>query len=293
MTGAVVGALLGLGVVLVASGLLKPSRPPLVAALDHVPQFAPVIAPSTNRVRQLLAPVAQWIARIGGGRAALQRRLDQAGSVTSVDRYLLEQIAMVSTGVALALLVLVLRPEATSLLSSLVLIGLGGAGGALLGDYRLARAVQARRDRMSQEFPVAAQLFALLIAAGVPPASAVARIGAELGPDLGAELSRASRELNTGASFSRALRDTADRVGIPAFDRFVHGLLSAIERGSPLAEIARAQALDAQAESHRQLMTMAGRKDVAMLIPVVFLILPMVVVVVLLPGAVQLGLVGS
>ena len=49
------------------------------------------------------------------------------------------------------------------------------------------------------------------------------------------------------------------------------------------AEIVREQAIDASAESHRQLMTEAGKRDIAMLVPVVFAVLPTVVMVSLLP----------
>ena len=41
------------------------------------------------------------------------------------------------------------------------------------------------------------------------------------------------------------------------------------------------------------MMVSAGRRDIAMLVPVVFVILPLVVVVAVLPGAVQLGMVGG
>jgi hypothetical protein len=50
------------------------------------------------------------------------------------------------------------------------------------------------------------------------------------------------------------------------------------------AELLRAQAADSRAAQSRRLMESAGRKDVSMLIPVVFLILPTVVVIALFPG---------
>jgi len=89
------------------------------------------------------------------------------------------------------------------------------------------------------------------------------------------------------------MREFAAASDLAVIERFVYGLLSAIERGSPLSEIMRAQAFDAAAESHRLLMTTAGRRDIAMLVPVVFAVLPTVVMVSLLPGAVQLGLFGG
>ena len=64
----------------------------------------------------------------------------------------------------------------------------------------------------------------------------------------------------------------------------------AIDRGTPLADVLRAQATDARDVRRRQLMETAGRREVAMLVPVVFLILPITVVFALFPGFYGLNL---
>jgi tight adherence protein C len=71
----------------------------------------------------------------------------------------------------------------------------------------------------------------------------------------------------------------------------VDGIVVALERGTPLAEVVRAQAEDARAAEQRRLMELAGRKDVAMLVPVVFLVLPTVVLIALYPGVQSLRLI--
>jgi tight adherence protein C len=63
----------------------------------------------------------------------------------------------------------------------------------------------------------------------------------------------------------------------------------ALERGTPLAEVLRAQAHDSRAEAGRMLLILAGKKETAMMIPVVFLILPVIVAVALYPGLVALN----
>jgi tight adherence protein C len=140
---------------------------------------------------------------------------------------------------------------------------------------------------------VAAQLLALLMASGTQPSDAIGRVGQAIGGPLGEQMIAAAGRVQAGQSFAGSMRRLSQSTDQPAIERFVSGLVSAVERGSPLSELMRAQALDAAAESHRQLMTSAGRRDIAMLVPVVFAVLPTVVMVVLLPGAVQLGLVGS
>jgi tight adherence protein C len=63
-----------------------------------------------------------------------------------------------------------------------------------------------------------------------------------------------------------------------------------VERGTPLTEVLRAQAQDARENSKRELLESAGKREIFMLIPVVFLILPLVIVIALFPGIAVLEL---
>ena len=62
----------------------------------------------------------------------------------------------------------------------------------------------------------------------------------------------------------------------------------AIERGTPLADVLHAQALDVRELGKRALLDAGGRKEIAMLLPVVFLILPVTVLFALYPGLLTL-----
>lgn len=66
--------------------------------------------------------------------------------------------------------------------------------------------------------------------------------------------------------------------------RFVEGIAVAIERGTPLADVLRAQAQDVRDNAKRELMETAGKKEIAMLAPVVFFILPLTVIFAVFPG---------
>jgi tight adherence protein C len=73
--------------------------------------------------------------------------------------------------------------------------------------------------------------------------------------------------------------------------RFVDGMVVAIERGTPLSDVLRAQAVDAREARKRQLLEAGGRKEIAMMLPVVFLVLPTTVVFALYPGVVGFSVV--
>ena len=75
-----------------------------------------------------------------------------------------------------------------------------------------------------------------------------------------------------------------------ALSRFVDGLVVAIERGTPLADVLRAQAQDVRDNAKRELMETAGKKEIGMMAPVVFLILPLTVLFAMFPGLSLLNL---
>src|SRR5690625_454090 len=76
----------------------------------------------------------------------------------------------------------------------------------------------------------------------------------------------------------------ADRTELPSIARFTEGVAVAVERGSPLGEVLRAQAEDAREVGHRALTEAGGRKEVYMMIPAVFLMLPGTVLFAIFPG---------
>ncbi len=65
-------------------------------------------------------------------------------------------------------------------------------------------------------------------------------------------------------------------------------MVVAIERGTPLADVLRAQAVDVREVGKRALLEAGGRKEISMMVPVVFLILPITVMFALYPGLVTL-----
>ena len=83
----------------------------------------------------------------------------------------------------------------------------------------------------------------------------------------------------------------AARSGLPAVSRFAEGVAIAVERGTPLAEVLHAQAGDVREASRRALIESGARREVLMMVPVVFLVLPTVVIFAFWPGIVGLRLV--
>jgi tight adherence protein C len=166
---------------------------------------------------------------------------------------------------------------------------LGVVGGVLGRDGWLGRQVARRQAQMLRELPTLADLLCLAVSAGEGPRAALERTVARSRGELSRELARVLADLRAGEPFTAAMERLAVRVPIPAVVRFVDGLVVAVERGTPLGDVLRAQAADVREQHKRDLIEVAGRREVLMLVPVVFLELPVVVLFALYPGLISLS----
>ena len=141
---------------------------------------------------------------------------------------------------------------------------------------------------MLAEFPVVADLLALAVLAGEAPIDAMQRVCRLTRGELTRDLQTALTAARAGKPITRALTELSDRTTLEPFSRFVLGLVVAIERGTPLADVLRAQAADVREFSKRALLEAGGKKELQMMAPVVFMILPVTVMFALYPGLVTL-----
>jgi len=235
------------------------TEPGLLTAVRRV--FGPAVADGARLVDRLL-----------GGRAAVRRRLDALAVDTTVEDFRVEQVIwgglglLGATGVAA---VGSLLAGHLNVLSTGLLCLAGLLGGVLGRDWWLTQQVQRREELLLAEFPVVAELLALAVTAGESPTAAIARVSRLSGGELARELSAALGRARAGVPLVDALQQVADRTSLDPLARFIDGLLVAIERGTPLAEVLRAQAADVREAGKRRLLEAGGRKEIAMMVTVV------------------------
>jgi tight adherence protein C len=302
--GALTGAGAGFGAMLVVVRVLALRRPQLdVRVLPYVrdlPQADRPVLPGTTRsgaFHALFGPVlgsaADSLERILGGNASIRRRLERAALPITVHDFRVEQVlwGLVAFGATAAVSLLVALRSPGRTVPLLVLCGVAFVTGVLLRENRLSAQVAERERRILAEFPTIAELLALAVGAGEGPVSAldrvVSRSRGELSVDLGAVLA----DIRTGTPVGAALDGLARRSGLPVVARFAEGMAVAIERGTPLAGVLHAQAADVREAGRRALIESGARKEIVMMVPVVFLVLPVTVVFAFWPGVVGLHLV--
>ena len=231
------------------------------------------------------------IDKVFGGTAGVRRRLDRLGNPITVNEFRTQQATWALGGLVVAVLVLVaLSTRAHRILAvqGLGLLVFGALGGVFARDQHLGMQVKKREAKMLAEFPTVAELIALAVSAGESPVGALERIVRLTNGELSVELERTLSDVRAGASITVALESLGARTGLLPLQRFADGVAVAVERGTPLADVLRAQAIDAREAGKRALLEAGGRKEIGMMVPVVFFVLPITILFMIFPGAYNL-----
>jgi tight adherence protein C len=137
-------------------------------------------------------------------------------------------------------------------------------------------------------------MFALSLALqnGLSLFSALTWLSARTSGQLAREIDRALVACNQGAEFASELTEIGRRLPEPQLKELIAKLILASRRGTPVVELVQLQAESVRAEAAQLILAAAGRNETRMLIPTVFLILPITVLFAVFPSlqALQLGL---
>ena len=304
--GALLGAVGGAGLVLVGLRVAVLRRPqlsdrvlPYLRDLPLRDQPSAIRASSsspTSAAAGIFGPVlrsaADLVERVLGGSASVRRRLQRAGLDRTLQEFRIEQVlwGLVGFGAAAGLGLVRSLGGVGSPGSALVLCVLGFVLGVFLRDNRLSAQVKARERQILTEFPTVAELLALSVAAGESPVSALDRVVRRSHGALSQDLAGVLGRVRTGEPVGQAFESLARSTGLPIVARFATGITVAMERGTPLADVLHAQAADVREAGRRLLIETAARKEIAMMAPVVFFVLPVTILFAFYPGVLGLRL---
>jgi tight adherence protein C len=298
--GALLGLLLAAGLALVVAGLPVFRRTGLEARLEpylrDTPRPSRLLASGratgvqglgVSRIfRPVLSDLAAGVERMLGGAASVRRRLERAGQPPDVERFRAEQVIWGALGglAGLVLGALAVVARNAQALPVVLLVLCFASAGIVTRDQWLSHVANVREQRMLSEFPTVAELLALAVSAGEGATGALERVCRLSHGELSGELAACLSDARAGANLPTALQGLADRTGLVSLARFVDGIVVAVERGTPLAEVLRAQAQDVREAGRRAVLESGGKKEIAMMVPVVFLVLPVTVLFAIYPG---------
>lgn len=257
-----------------------------VVADDALPGgIAPVVGVMPVHGRRLWERVRGSFERMLGSGDALQLRLSQAGLTQTPAAFRGRQLAWGIAGLFVGALVVIALAVGGRMSPPAVLLPvITGAGAAVGYDMQLTARAKTRRARLADELPTTLEFLALCLSAGESLLDALRRVSTIGTGELTGELRRVVLAVHTGSPLADALAEMSNRLQLPGLTRATDQVIAALEHGAPLAGVLHAQAADARDEAKRVLIEQAGRKEILMLLPLVFLILPLSVLFAVYPG---------
>ena len=262
----------------------------LITALLVIPAgFLIVMGDEINPI-EYAQRIARKSAKNTGDRSQLRSRLEELGWGTEknyVD-FRIKQYGYGASAASLAIAFLLFKS------GNLLLAIVGGVvvGGLVyvLVDRDLTKAIKKRRELIESEFPAVVEMLTLAIAAGETPMSAMLRVANSADGQLAREFQLVVAEVRAGIPLQVALDSMGRRVKSVMIRRFVDALITATLRGAPLVEVLSRHAIEARGNQRNQVMAAAGKAEISMMIPVVFLILPISILFALWPSLANLNM---
>ena len=162
-------------------------------------------------------------------------------------------------------------------------------GSYLIYDNHLSAQVKERRDLIESEFPAIVEMLTLAIAAGETPIGAFARIADRSDCHLAREFAKVVSQVRIGRPLHEALDEMARKLQSSSIRRFIDALVMALLRGAPIVEVLHRHVAEARINQRNLVMDKAGKAETTLMIPIVFLILPISVLFALWPSINQLS----
>jgi len=292
MTGVLLGSLFAIGIVL----LINVLRQPRFSMSDQISPYVGMGSiKSLNLTQQTLVTLNDLLTTRNWSpwsrNQEIAKWLRQSESEFTLTSFRRKQLVFAGYSVLLAIgwtLLRVSSGKGLSIALALSLIVAAFTGGGWYAAWSLASQASKRRLGIEEQLPAVLDLLAFAISAGEPVLLALRRISKSCTGPLVTEIAKVVNSVNSGEGLVTALNQMSDQIESQPLTRATHSLELALERGTPLVQVLRAQAADARAHQVRMLMVLAGHKETSMMLPVVFLILPMIVAVALYPGMIAL-----
>ncbi|MFZ5814758.1 MAG: type II secretion system F family protein [Bacillota bacterium] len=238
--------------------------------------------------QRVLAPMLERLARLVGRRTnakqkdALQLKLQQAGNPFTPARFLGMQV--LSAGGAGLFGILLASPTLGSKpLLGLMMIFLISLLGYRLPDFMLSRTVSVRREKIDRALPDVLDLLSVSVEAGLGLDGAIQKVGEKFPEPTAGEFRELLKAIRLGAPRAEALRELADRTGVPDMRTFTAAVIQAEQLGVSISRVLKAQAEALRVKRKQRIEEKAMTLPVKMLFPMVLFIFPTIFIVVLGP----------
>ena len=226
--------------------------------------------------------LANELAKKKPDKTNIKSRLIKIESVTTYERFKLNQI-LISTAAFLTPMLLFII-GIFQFFKAFSLSMLISTGVYIYLDRDLTKQVERRRLQMESEFPAIVEILTLAIGAGDTPLSAFSRIAFRSNSILAKSMRHVVSQVILGMPFHKALDLFSKDSDSLIVRRFVDALVIAMTRGAPLVDVLHRHVSEARVNHRNLVLDKSGKSEITMMIPIIFLILPISVIFALWPS---------
>jgi tight adherence protein C len=219
-----------------------------------------------------------------------ERRLELAGNPGNLDAASFLSTRFVVAGVGAAITFVVAAFLTSTPTSRALLYALGGlVVGFYFPQLWLRDQILKRQDGIRKAMPDALDLLTICVEAGLGFDAAMSKVAEKWDNHLSGGFLRAIREIQLGKLRREALRDMAERMGIPEMTSFVAAVIQSEQLGVSMAKVLRIQS-DQMRMKRRQLAEeKAHAAPIKMIIPMAIFIFPPIFILLLTPAAMRIA----
>ncbi len=217
------------------------------------------------------------------------RRMELAGNPWPIDAstfLAIRFILAVVFGGFLTAVVLISPPSNPN--DNFMYIGGATFAGFYLPHLMLTSRITRRQTEIRKAMPDALDLLTICVEAGLGFDAAMSKVSEKWENELSLAFTRAIREVQLGKVRREALRDMADRLGIPEMTSFVAAIIQSEQLGVSMAKVLRIQSDQMRMKRRQRAEEEAHKAPVKMLIPMALLIFPSIMIIILTPAAMQI-----
>jgi tight adherence protein C len=168
---------------------------------------------------------------------------------------------------------------------------MGSGVGLLAPNYVLHRNVESRTRKLRNGFPDALDLLVVCVESGLGLGPALQRVSEELGvshPELSFELAIVNAEMRAGVPRETALRNLADRTGMPDIRGLVGLLVQSMRFGTSVADALRVYSEEFRDRRMQAAEEQAARMSTKLIFPLVLFMFPVFFIVAIGPAALRI-----
>jgi tight adherence protein C len=272
--------------------LMTLSRTRIAANLDDVDAYgysAAVSALSPEKSAEVTGPLAALAGRLGNlvaGRMGAAREQKLRKLLMAAGMYSASARRVLGYRVLAALMLLVLGLlMGGNVLQRVAIAGLFAACGWRLPILFVGRRARQRALEIDRETPNLIDQLVVSLEAGIGFSAALRTAANRLGGPLGEEMRLTLQEQRMGASLTESLVQLRERVNSTNLGSFVRAVVQGERLGVSIGQVMRDLAIDMRKRRRQMAEEAAQKTPVKLLLPLVFLILPTIFIVVLVPPA--------